>query len=263
MKNSLILTSLLIASLPGSHAAVINLDALSNTDWASPTTNAAFVNNTVVSLDSVVVGNRAGSPSAGDGSNTATLDVSTFILDDVAQPANLAYTVGGLDLDGSGGNNDSFVVTLVVSTDGQNIRTLDNGSEPRNAGWLSSGGTTLNADGEFIQFDFLSLSVNLNGGTGNGSGSFDGFTAARVGAFGAGDIARVNGTNVINGTDSALVDLTPEGLDSNLRFSFETAAGTAGTYRPDHFSIQLSVVPEPSSITLLGLSSFLLLRRRK
>ena len=97
-----------LASVTAS-AAVINLDALSNTDWASPTTNPDFYSIAVVSVGGVVVGDRAGRPvvDGGDGSNTATLDVSTFILDDVSPPALLAYTVGGLDIDGVGGNNDS------------------------------------------------------------------------------------------------------------------------------------------------------------
>lgn len=264
-----VLPALFLATLTGSQAAVINLDALSNTDWASPTTNLAFVNNTIVSLDSVVVGDRAGSPSVGDGSNTATLDVSTFILDNVAQPATLAYTVGGLNLDGSGGNNDSFVVTLTVTTDGQNIQTLVNGApEPRNAGWLSSGGNaaagnTLNTDGEYIQFDFASLIVNLNGGTDNGFGVFDGFTAVRIGAFQTGEIARVNGIMVNFDTEGPIVDLTPGGLDSSVQISFDSASGSLGTYRPDNFGLQVSIIPEPSSVALLGLGCVALLSRRR
>lgn len=259
-RTSLLLSMLgvlcLVAASPAT--VIINLDALSNTDWASPTTNPAYVNNAVVSVDGVVVGNRAGSPPAvGDGSNTATLDVSTFILDDVSQPAPLGYTVEGLDIDGIGGNNDSIVLMLSVSTDGQNIQTVSNATEPRNAGWLSSGGATLNADGEYIQFDFTSLVVNLNEGSNNGTGTFDGFTAVRIGGFGAGDIGLANGiVRSFDDGDLPLIDLTSGGPDSSLRMSFVDGT-TSGTFRPDYFSLQVTagaaVIPEPASLALLGL----------
>jgi len=71
-------------------AKVITLDALSNTDWASPSDNPSEPtrrNNTVITQDSIVVGDRAGAPVVGDGSNTATLDVSDFLEDGEGNPS--------------------------------------------------------------------------------------------------------------------------------------------------------------------------------
>lgn len=130
MKRSLVTgLTLVVFHLQFLDAAVITLTGLSNTDWASPTDNSsdpARYNSTIVTQASVVVGDRAGAPGGvGDGSNTATLDVSTFIVDGSGNPtaAPLTYTVGGLDLDGTGGFNDSFVLTFSVTSGGDPINT--------------------------------------------------------------------------------------------------------------------------------------------
>lgn len=252
----------LFATLGTTQAAMITLNNFSNTDRNSPSTG--FANNGTVSGTD---GSVDGDASAGDGSSGATIfDVSTFVADDVASPAALAYTVTGLNIDGVGGFNDSFVINFTVSTDGQNLQTNWSGTEPQNAGWLSSGGNTLNSNGELVQFDFSSISVNLNGGSDNGVGSWLGFTGGSIGAFAAGEIAIVNGNLHEFDVDGNPFDLTAGGNDNNLQVLRDTNAGASGSYRPESwsFQVEVNVVPEPSSAALLGLGGLaLILRRRK
>lgn len=267
--SSILLTAVAGMSCTSAGAVVINLDGLSNTDWASPTDNPSDptrYNSAVVTVDSVVVGNRAGAPTVGDGSNTATLDVSDFLTDGEGDPlgATLAYTVGGLDLDGVGGANDSFVLSFTVTassggigTPGFSVTDVPD-DEPLNQGYLNlNTGGNINESGEFIEFAFSSLSVNLNGGTGNGSGTFDGFAGVTLLNTTGTTNAKINGVNQPAGT--SVVDLTPGGLDAGLRME----DGGAGRFYAGTWDVQVTVVPEPSSLALLSLGGLCVLRRRR
>jgi hypothetical protein len=241
MKKVLLITAILALGAVAAQATVIELNRFSNTDHSSPGFDGSFPATGWISTDGGSTTNA-----------TAVYDVSTFVADDVASPAPLAYTVTGLDIDGVGGANDQVVVNFTVNTDGQNLQTVWSGTEPQNAGWLSSGGTTLNANGEYVQFDFASMSVDLNGGTGNGSGTFDGFSAVSFGSFTvAGEVGVANGLTLAL-ADGKDLDLTAGGLDSNLQMVYDTAQGSVGGgYRPEAWSFQVTVIPEPATLGMV------------
>jgi hypothetical protein len=182
----------------------------------------------------------------------------------------LAYTLTGLNIDGSGGFNDSVVVNFLVTGDSQNLQTVVTGSNlPKNSGWLSSGAPKLDANGEFVLISNTGVTVNLNGGFDNGTGTWGGFTAASVGGFGATDgglhdEALFNGilrTHVDDNTSKDF-DLTVANAtydigggntnDTSLLADFDTAAGAAGDWRPEAWSFEITAVPEPSSYALLA-----------
>ena len=222
--------------IPGSGGdQTIQFNRFSNTDHSSPGSDGSYPATGWISTDGGATPNAS-----------AVYDVSTFIADNVVPPQPLAYTVTGLNIDGEGGDNDQVVINFSVSTDGQNLQTVWSGTEPQNAGWLSSGGTTLNANGEYVQFDFTSLSIDLNGGTGNGFGTFDGFSAVSFGSFTvAGEVGVANGlTQAI--ADGKELDLSDGGLDSNLQVIYDTTQGSVGGgYRPEGWSFQISTSGDP------------------
>ncbi len=252
-----------VGACASAQAATISLNGFSNTDHGSTGTM-----NGTVSGDGV-----DGDASAGSTGSTV-FAVSNDIRNGDSSPQTLEYTVSGLNIDGVGGFNDSFVIQFTVTTDGQNFNVLQDSSDlPKNAGWLSSGETSLNANGEYVQFQFAAMTVNLNGGTNNGTGAWLGFTSASVGSWGSNDVATFNGiSRAYNSDDSKVFDLTAGGNDNSLIADFDTAANTEGTldaagaWRPEAWSFQVEVnaVPEPSSTALIGLGGFaLILRRRK
>lgn len=198
---------------------------------------------------------------------------TTLVTDNTAPPQALAVTVSGLNVDGIGGDNDSVVLAFTVTTDGQNIQT----SGTTQAGWLSSGGVTLNANGEFVQVDYAGMSVDLNGLAGSGNGtsgeSFLGFTGVGLGSWAANHVAVVNGISqaYVDGTADKHIALPN---DPSIKSWFDTAANTgaaldsAGSWRPENFDFQFEVntIPEPTSLGLmaaLGGAIFFIRRRRR
>ena len=256
MKKSTLALVVVAACAVSVQAAVIDVYRMSNTDLSSPGSDGLYPNWGWISTDGGATTNAS-----------AVFDVSTFVADDVAPPQPLAYTITGLDIDGAGGANDAIVVSFTVSTDGQNLQTIwDAGlGVPKNAGWLSSGGNTLNADGEYVQLDFASMSVDLNGGMGNGSGSFNGFSAVRFGSFAAaGEVGVANGLIQDLDTQGKDLDLTAGGLDPNVKMIYDAAQGSVGNgYRPESWSFQVTVIPEPGTLGLVALFGGVLLCRRR
>lgn len=204
-------------------------------------------------------------------SDTGTWTVDELVADDTANAAAAAdrtiqYTVSGLTIDADGAADDSVTITLLVTTEGQNIQTSGTTAN----GWLSSGGTTMNSNGEQLTIAFNSISAALSGGGSADTLTFDGFTAASWGSWASGHVA------VLNGVSNAYVDGTTNKSQSTSGNSlvtwFDTAAITgaaddaAGSWRAEswNFGFTAAVVPEPSSAALLGLGGLaLILRRRK
>lgn len=187
-----------------------------------------------------------------------------------AADRTITYTVSGLTLDADGTADDSVTISLLVTTEGGNIQT----SGTTAAGWLSSGGTTMDGNGDQLTIAFDSISANLSGGGSADTLSFDGFSQISWGSWGAGHVA------VVNGVSNAYVDGTTNKTQSvsgnSLVTEFNTAAITgadadaAGTWRAEGWDFAFTAevnavaVPEPSSTALLGLGGLaLILRRRK
>ncbi len=241
MKQLVVLSAIFAIGTVATEAAVIQMNRFSNTDHNSPVTDTQYPAKGWVSTDGGASTNAS-----------AVYDVSTFVTNDVALSHPLAYTVTGLDIDGVGGANDKIVVKFTVTGVGGNLQTSWGNSEPNNAGWLSAGDLTLDADGEYVQFDYVSMSVDLNGGTGNGSGTFNGFSAVEIGAFEGGDTAVANGITLAYSSGSKTIDLTPGGLDSNLQVIYDSAQGSTGAgYRAADWSFEVEAIPEPASMGLI------------
>lgn len=243
-----VLLATLLAAAASTQAATITVTAASNTG-----------------ADTVVSG-----PGTSAGT---TYTVTSQVPDNSASPGTLGVTIANIDIDGFGGANDTAVLTFTVTTDGQPIQTHET-----NAGWFSSGpdttaGGRLNADGEYVTLAPVAVNpvvVNLNGGSGNGSGSFAGFTGVDMGAWGNGDAAVVvhdGGLVSFSEATNATGEITFAASQS-LQSIFDVSNGAAGTWRPENFDFQVTFghtpVPEPSSAMLLGafLGLGLLVRRR-
>ena len=107
-----------------------------------------------------------------------------------------------------------------------------------------------------LTFDFVS---------GDDVFQFDGFSGIYIGNVTAGETAQLNGgtpfepaldgSNQIQSTDP----ITPLGG----LFSSVTLAGDTGVVTIEGINAEFSVIPEPSSVLLLGLSGLALLRRRR
>lgn len=191
--------------------------------------------------------------SAANSTARGTSDQGTFstiladlIADNSAPPGTLAHTITGLTLDETGGANDSIRIEFTVTTGGnQNIQT----SGTTQNGWLSPGSTTLNSNGDWIQLSPSLVRVDLNGGTGNGFGSFAGFTQVQLGSWAADHIATVNG--ILFEKPSAGAGYLTLPNDPNLKALFDTAANTGtakdcvGSWRPEGWSFQISTSGDP------------------
>lgn len=227
------------------------------------------------SVQAVTVSVSGAANSTAQGSSdfgTFSTALAGLVGDNTSPPQTLTHTVSGLTIDGHGLANDSVVLNFTITTDGQNIQTSGTSA----AGWFSSGATTLNGNGEFVQIDYASMTVTLSGGGATATESFIGFTGVSFGSWAAGHTATANGLSITFDDqivdDNRFLDLSGGGADPSLKTLFDTAAnngsGTdaAGSWRPEgwDFQFEVTAVPEPSSTALIGLGGLaLILRRRK
>jgi hypothetical protein len=193
----------------------------------------------------ITVTGAANSTAKGTSSEgTLTTIVADLIVDNVSSNGTLGHTITGLSLDTTGAGNDSVRIEFYVNGDGNQIlQTSGTGS----AGWLSPGGTTLNANGEYIQLSNTLVRVDLNGVPGSGSGSFVGFTKVAFGSWNAdgSHVATANGlATPADGSEKILV--LPS--DPTLKTWFDTTANTgaprdaAGSWRPEGWDFVIDVV---------------------
>jgi len=143
----------------------------------------------------------------------------------------------------------SFTITASsggVNTPGFAVTDVPD-DEPLNQGYLNLTVGNINDPGEFIDFQFSSLVVNLNGATGNGTGTFDGFSGVQLENLNSGTTADVNGVSYSPGvTGSYDVDLAGGGLDSGLLLE----DGGAGRFYAGTWSVQVTIPAAPGSIAL-------------
>ena len=187
---------------------------------------------------------------------------------DIAPPQNLVYTISGLNLDGIGGANDSVQLNFTATTDGQNIF-----ARLTAAGWLSSGGSTLNGNGavpgadEFLTMTFTSMDITADDMTGV-SGSFLGFTSVQMGSWGGSHTSVVNGVTYgsVDGVENKNIDLTTDGNSLNdLSVTTAFVDGiSAGSFRPEKYDFQIEVIPEPATLGMVAVcgGAILFIRRK-
>jgi hypothetical protein len=117
---------------------------------------------------------------------------------------------------------------------------------------------------ESLLFTFASLSVNIDGGTGNGVGTFDGFSAVELAAFksSSGDVALLNGSTITATQDTGKQTIN---LADVASIDLGWSAGNGVRFGNFDFKVTANV-PEPRSYGLLvGMACFvgIMLRRRR
>lgn len=173
------------------------------------------------------------------------------------------FTISDLDLNGSGGANDSIVVNFIVTSSNE---ILTSGSSA--AGWLAGGtGNNMDTDGESLTITFSSVLVNLDGGTGNGAGSFLGFTGVTMGSWDYDELnglpedqATINGIQYASTADNETLTIPSSNAISLL---YDTGSSDFGSWRHLGSSFSVEVVPEPSSSLMVGIAALGLMIRRK
>lgn len=206
--------------------------------------------------------NTSDSAKQGSVSGGGTLSDSILVGNNTVSGQPQQFIITGLNLNGSA--DDSVVINFTVTTAG--VGSTIQTSETTSTGWLAGGsGNTMKTDGENLKISLASISVNIDGGTGNGIGTFKGFTGVKMGnwqALGA-DIATINGEQFTSVAAAETLVLTDQTSDS-MEFTFTAADGDLGDWRPlgTNFSIEASAIPEPSSMALLGLGGLALILRR-
>ena len=181
-----------------------------------------------------------------------TSDVGTFaqtlaIISNTKGWQPFQYTITGLDLNGVGGTNDSVVLNLQADAKRVDIRTT--------FGSMSDAGSTCNASGEGIDIEFVSMVVNLDGGTDNGTGTFEGFTGVTLGKFEViGETATVNGA-VYTAQDTNLTERISLANDAAIDYAFASGDGS----RLESFDFQIDVREPVALITVSGADNHLVL----
>ena len=188
-------------------------------------------------------------------SSSGLLTCSQLVVDNTgvtSDPAIQKFTISGLDLNEGGGNNDEVVVSFNVTSPDE-ITTSGSAA----AGWLADAGNQLSGDGQWLTVAFAGLSVNLDGGTDNGVGSFLGFRGATMGSWQDSngsttgeDVATINGEQFVSSGANQTLNLSDPTSDS-LAFTYNTADGDLGSWRllGTHFAIEVESydkVPPPS-----------------
>jgi len=171
---------------------------------------------------------------------------------DVATPT---ITISDLDIDGTGGNDDSISIQFSIS----------------GAVSLLSSGYVLNA-GDELTFDITSYSLTLGNGATNYSIDEDGYTLVQTNNGNAttitsSDVGFTSVNTAANTVQSLTEDAGIDGLSQFVITSTQAANGTTSNNRVRTVSAEFRVaIPEPSTAALFaGIAAlgFIAMRRRK
>jgi len=196
------------------------------------------------------------------GANAQVATVSVGTLGVITEPADnsaitsLSYTVSGLTIDTDGVDNDTVTFTIPLSPVGAGPINWDTNGVDGIREFDFDGGTF--ANGEGITFGNISVSGTGSGGLGYqlNSAVFTEFTVRRFGPTETYSLAGDVTTNSAVG--SAAVALND---------SFFTATSTGDTWNATDvdFTVDISsiAIPEPSTISMLGLGIVGLFARRR
>ncbi len=203
-------------------------------------------------------------------SNKGSAEVGTvvttkLIVDNDPSGTTMIVTLSDLNLDDQGGlANDSIALTFTATTDGGTLQT----SGSTAAGWLSSGGNTMNL-GSYVEFAYTSAAITADDLTGI-SVDFLGFTSLQMGSWGNGNSAIVNGVaySTSDGVENKNIDLTTDGNTLNL--THVKTEGNSGGTRPENYDLQLEItapvtnIPEPATLGMVAAfgGAVLFIRRR-
>lgn len=235
---------------------------------AAATTIAFALSAPQVDAATMITFTAVGNGAAGSVS-TGTLAYTAKVDDTSASGSAITYTVSDLDLDGSGGANDSIVVNFTVLTTPQPGSQIEvNGSAGTN--WISvdsgSGSANFVNSGETLKLQFSSFGLNLNGSILTPTDlTFVGFIGGQLGAGSQGfndsdETGEVNGQTFTGSDLTDGVFVLSDQTEDHLELTY-----TDTDFRLNDWSFEVSYnsIPEPS-IVILGCFGLLgLLRRRR
>jgi hypothetical protein len=204
----------------------------------------------------ITVANNTPNGTASGGSGTGAGAISTTfgsISSNLGMPVT-TYTVSNVDLTSVGGTateSFTFTVSYTATSDGvtpasPQFNGFGNVSVTGGDNNQVSGGETLTATIALTSTSFPSLSLV-------------GFTSARAGGVGAGEV----GTFTWTGGGSYNITTGPGILTNSVTGNFFTLAVSTGTMNIEGFGAQFVAIPEPASATLLALVAAGMLRRRR
>ncbi|MFQ3225557.1 MAG: hypothetical protein ACI8Z5_001819 [Lentimonas sp.] len=110
-------------------------------------------------------------------SDVGTLSLTSEIVNNVSDVGTLSYTVSDLNLNSIGRNDDSVQVNFRLVAGRSLVTTNASAGAPF---VYQSNTNRISTSHEGLKCSFDSLSVNLDGGTDNGSGSCAGFTGSTL-----------------------------------------------------------------------------------
>ena len=243
MKKTHILTLVGVAfSLPLAQAATVIINFTPNTQGGNQLNHAAEVASGTIFSTADIAGTSAISTGTGRGSlGDVTISEGGF-----TGVFNISLQVDAMTPD---------VTATPVQRGGVGALGVEDG------GGLNGAAQSLTISN--LTFDFVS---------GDDVFQFDGFSGIYIGNVSAGETAQINGgtpftpaadgSNQIQPTDP----ITPlGGLFSSVTLAggLDVAGTAPGVITLEGIDAEFSVIPEPSSVLLLGLSGLALLRRRR